>query len=163
MGGTQFVFVQDFGDNSQERYMFGGRLHPLEDPCNFAPQWGSHKMAPLRFNDQGIPEVYQKKSFDWKSYDYATPTYDQHDKEYYQPVCDDKHGSEERIQRSDATSTRTLLHSVQVHVVITVITPKVVHVTNSVITPKVVSASRSTTAHQIVVMTDLVAFSVYND
>jgi len=93
--GTQFVFVQKFVDeNGEERYMFGGRHHPLEDPCNFAPQWGSHKMAPLRFNDQGIPEVYWKKSFDWKAYNYNNPTFDQHDKEYYQPVCDDKPDSE---------------------------------------------------------------------
>jgi len=87
--GTQFTFAQKFDDeNGEERYMFGGRHHPLEDPCNFAPQWGSHKMAPLRFDDAGIPEVYWKKSFDWKMYNYNTPTFDQHDKEYYQPVCD---------------------------------------------------------------------------
>mmetsp|Transcript_63957 Transcript_63957/g.71588 ORF Transcript_63957/g.71588 Transcript_63957/m.71588 type:complete len:215 (-) Transcript_63957:94-738(-) len=64
-------------------------------------------------------------------------------------------GSQERKQRSDATSNRARLHTVKLHVVITVITPKlVVHVTNSVITPKVVSASRR---NQIVVMTDLVS------
>jgi len=98
------VFAQKFVNDEnggEEQYLFGGRHHPLEDPCNFAPQWGSHKMAPLRFNDEGIPEVYWKKSFDWKTYAYDDPpTYDPHGKEYYQPVCD-KPGSDKFYAYTD--------------------------------------------------------------
>ena len=60
--GTQFGFIQKFGD--EETWFFSGKRHLKEDPCNFGQEYGSHVMTSFEFDDDGVPHVYWKGSFD---------------------------------------------------------------------------------------------------
>ncbi|VEU39635.1 unnamed protein product [Pseudo-nitzschia multistriata] len=81
--GTQFTYIQKFGDG---KWMFGGRRHPEEDPCNFGEKWGSLVMTPFEFKG-GTPTVYWRNSFDWLGEASITSTYDNHPRDSYQPDC----------------------------------------------------------------------------
>lgn len=72
--GSQFCFIQDFGN---DKWMFGGRRHPREANNLFAWKYGQHVMAPAKFIN-GVPNVYWKESFDWETYNYNNPDFDEH-------------------------------------------------------------------------------------
>ena len=80
--GTQFRFVQKV---SRGRWLFGGSRHPIEDPTNFDPKYGTHVMTPLRFR-RGVPHVYWKETFSWKTYAYRSGDHDEHDVDWYGPA-----------------------------------------------------------------------------
>jgi len=81
--GSQFVFITKFGS----KWMFGGRRHPIEDPCNMAEKWGSHIMTSFSFNKKGVPKVYWKESFDWKLE--KPRRFEKHPVDSYKPDCKD--------------------------------------------------------------------------
>ena len=72
--GSQFCFLQDFGN---DQWMFGGRRHPHEASNLFALKYGQHVMTPAKFIN-GVPHVYWKESFDWQTYNYNDPDFDDH-------------------------------------------------------------------------------------
>ena len=72
--GTQFSFFHKL-DN--DRWIFGGRRHPIEDPDQFDSKYGKLVMAPATFIN-GIPNAFWKYSFDWETYDFDNSDFDSH-------------------------------------------------------------------------------------
>lgn len=84
--GTQFGFIQNFGD---DKWVFSGRRHPTEDPCNFLAEYGSHVMTSFQFDNVGVPHVYWKEYFDWQSTGYDPTDFEDHKVDSYKPTCVD--------------------------------------------------------------------------
>ncbi|GFH61961.1 predicted protein [Chaetoceros tenuissimus] len=59
------------------RWLFSGNRYPNESPIDWDLRFGRAVQAPVQFTSNGV-EVYFKKEFDWKSYDYTSGDYDAH-------------------------------------------------------------------------------------
>ena len=59
------------------RWIFSGNRYPDESPIDWDLRYGRAVQAPIRFSSNSV-EVYFKREFDWKTYDYMSGDYDTH-------------------------------------------------------------------------------------
>lgn len=59
------------------RWLFSGNRYPDESPIHWDLRFGRAVQAPVRFTSHSV-EVYFKREFDWKTYDYTSGDYDTH-------------------------------------------------------------------------------------